>query len=67
MVLLSYVTNVRELKGRNVSEELHNPSIRQPPPGPICVHSTVNNLEKNIWLPLPISQSTPASVSTILP
>ena len=29
--------NVRELKGRNVNEELHTSSIRQPPPGVICV------------------------------
>ena len=25
--------NVRELKGRNVNEELHTPSVRQQPPG----------------------------------
>ena len=29
--------NVRKLTGRNVKQELHTPSIRQPPPGPICV------------------------------
>ena len=26
-----YLLNVRELRGRNVSEELHTPSIQQPP------------------------------------
>ena len=58
--------NVRELRGRNVNEELHNLSIRQSPPGPICVQSTVKNIEKNIYLPLPISQRTQALVGTIL-
>ena len=48
--------NVRELRGRNANEELHIPSIRQLPPGPICVHSTVQNIEKNICLPPPINQ-----------
>ena len=41
--------NVRELRGRNVNEELHASSIRQPPPGLICVHSTVQNLKKKIF------------------
>ena len=41
------------------------PSIRQPPPGLIHVHSTVKNLDKNICLPLPVNRSTPALVSTI--
>ena len=60
--------NIRVLRGRNVNEELYTPSKSQPPQLPICVHSTVQNLEKkNICLPLPISQSIPALVSTILP
>ena len=59
--------NIREMTGRNINEELHIPSIRQPHPGPIHVLSTVHNLEKNICLPPPISQSTPALVNTILP
>ena len=58
--------NVRELRGRNVNEKLHIPSIRQPLPGPIFVHSTVQILEKNICLLLPINQNTPTLVSTIL-
>ena len=37
--------NVRELRGRNVNEKSHTPSIRQPPPGQICVHGRVQNLE----------------------
>ena len=48
--------NVREPRARNVNEELHMTFIRQPPPGPIYVHSTVQNLEKKgIYLPLPIN------------
>ena len=31
------------------------------------MHSTVQNLDKNICLPPPINQSSPASVSTVLP
>ena len=42
--------NVRELRGRDVNEELHTPSIRQPTPGPIHVHSTVRNLDKKYLL-----------------
>ena len=34
---------VRELRGESVNEELHMPSTRQPPPGPICVHGAVLN------------------------
>ena len=41
--------NVRELRGRNISKELHTPSIRQPPPGPIHLHGTVQNLVKRIF------------------
>ena len=41
--------NAGELRGRSVSEKLHAPSIRQSPPGPICVHSTVKNLEKEVF------------------
>ena len=44
------------------------PLIRQPPPGPICVHGAIQNSKGNgICLPPPINQSTPASVSSILP
>ena len=56
-----------ELRGRNYNEALHTPSIRQLPPGPICAQSTVQTLDKNLCLPLPISQSTSASFSTISP
>ena len=38
--------NARELRGRSVNEELHTPSIRQPPPGLKCVHSKFKNLQK---------------------
>ena len=63
-----FLLNVRELTGRNVNEELHTPSIRQPPQGPICVHGAVQNSKINgIFLPPPINQSTLASVSIILP
>ena len=58
--------NIRELRGRCVNEELHILSIRQPPPGPIRVHSTVQNSVKNICLALPINQSTTALFSTTL-
>ena len=51
--------NIRELRGRCVNEELHTPSIRQPPPGPICVHGAIQNLKVNgMCLPPPINQST---------
>ena len=60
--------SVRELRGKNVKEELHTPSIGQPPPGPLCVHSTEQNLERKIFTYYCQSnQSTPASLSTILP
>ena len=62
--------SVRKLRGRNVNEELQTPSIRQLPPGQIHIHSTVQKLQKkkkNIHLPLLISQSTAALVSTVLP
>ena len=59
---------LRKLHDRSVNEELHMPSIRQPPPGPIHVHGAVQNSKHNgMCLPLPIHQSTPASVSSILP
>ena len=61
------IINMWELRGRNVNEELHTPSIRQPLPGPICVKRTVEMLGKKLGLPALISQSTPASISTILP
>ena len=35
--------NVRELRGMSVNEELHIPSIRQPPPDPICVYGAIQN------------------------
>ena len=41
-----FIINVWELRGRNVSEELHTPSIRQLPPGPIHVQHTVQNVDK---------------------
>ena len=44
-----FFLNVRELRGRNVNEKLHTPSIRQPLPGPIHVHSTVQNLKKKVF------------------
>ena len=40
------IINVQQLRGRNISEELHTPSIRQPPLEPICVWSTVQILNK---------------------
>ena len=44
------------------------PSIRKPPPGPIHVHGAVQNSKINgSCLPPPINQSTPMSVSSILP
>ena len=58
--------NARELRGSNVNEKLHTFSIRQPLPGLTHVHSIVQNLGKNICLPLPVNQSTAASISTIL-
>ena len=59
---------MQELRGRNVNEELHTPSIKQLPPGPIHVQGTVQTLDnRNLNLPPPISQSTPASVNTISP
>ena len=38
--------NLRELRAKSVNEVLHTPSIRQPSPGPICVHSAVQNLKR---------------------
>ena len=52
--------NVRELSGKSVSE-LHMPSIRQPPQGPIHVHGAIQNPKVNgMCLPPPVNQSTPA-------
>ena len=60
------IINVWELRGRNVNEELHSPSIRPLSPGPVCVQNTVQTLDnKNISLLPPINQSTPALVTTI--
>ena len=42
--------NVRKLRGRSVNEELHTFSIRQPPPGPIHVHNTVQNLKLMVFI-----------------
>ena len=54
--------NVMELRGRSVNEELHMPSIRQPPPGPIYVHGAIQNSKVNgMCLPPFVNQSTPAS------
>ena len=59
--------NVRELRGRSVNEDLHTPSIRQPPPGPIHVHGAIqNSTVHGICLPPPINQIIPALVSSIL-
>ena len=35
--------NIRVLIGRSVNGELHMPSIRQPPPGPMHVYGAVQN------------------------
>ena len=51
--------NVRELRGRNVNEELHTPSIRQLPPGPMHAQSIVQNWEKNISAYHPQSVEVP--------
>ena len=60
--------NVRDLRGRCVIEMLHTPSIRQLPSGLICVHGAIQISQLNgMCLPPPINQSTPASVSSILP
>ena len=40
------ILNIKELRGRNVNEELHASSIRPLPPGPVCVQSTVQTLDK---------------------
>ena len=39
--------NVRDPRGRSVNEELHMPSIGQPPPGPIHVHGAIQNSKNN--------------------
>ena len=60
--------NVRELRGRGVSEVLHMPSIRQPASGPIHVHGAIQNSKLyGMCLPHPVNQSTPASIRSILP
>ena len=59
------ITNIQELRGRNVDEELQAPSIRPLPPGLVHVQNTFNN--KNLSLLLPIDQSTPAPVTKISP
>ena len=40
------IINVPELRGRNVNEEICIPSIRQPPPGPICIQGTTQTFDK---------------------
>ena len=60
--------NIRELRGRSVSEVLHMASIRQPPSGLICVHGAIQNSKLNgMCLSLPVNQSIPASISSISP
>ena len=54
--------NVRDMRGRNVNEELHTPSTRQPTPDPIHVHNTVKYLEKNSIYPT-ANKSKDSSVS----
>ena len=44
------------------------PLIRQPSPGQMCVHgATQNPRATNSYLPPPLNQSTPASISSISP
>ena len=51
-----------------VSVRSHTPPIRQPPSGPTCVHDAIQKSKvANICLPPPVSQSTPASISSISP
>ena len=60
--------NVWELRGRSVNEELCMSSIRQPPPGSICVHGAIQNSKVNdMCLPLPLNQSSLVLVSSISP
>ena len=40
------IINIQELRGRNVNEELHTPSIGTTMLGPIHVQSTVQTLDK---------------------
>ena len=54
--------NVWELIGKNVNEALHTPSIRQPSPGPICVQSARQTLDKKS-LPTTANQSKYSSTS----
>ena len=54
--------NVWELRGRNINEELHTPSLGQPPLGPICVQSTVQTLDKKS-LPTTPNQSKYSCIS----
>ena len=57
---------VRELRGRGVNEESHMLPITQPSPGLSCVHgATQNPKAPNKCIPLPMSQSTPASIISI--
>ena len=49
-------------------EEPHIPLIRWPSPDPTSVHSAIQNPKAtNTCLPLPINQSTPASIIFISP
>ena len=43
--------NVMEQRGNSVNEELHMPSIRQPTPGAIHVHSAIQNSKLNYMCP----------------
>ena len=59
---------VREPRGRSVNEESHMCPIRQPSPCQTHVHGANKNPKAtNNCLPLPIIQSTPASITSISP
>ena len=58
---------IRELGDRNVNEESHTPSIKQSSPGPTHVHGATQNPKTTDHFQPPIIQSTPASISSILP
>ena len=56
---------VRELRGKSFKEQSHTTPIRQPSPGPPHVHGATQNPKTTSYLPPPVSQSTPASISSI--
>ena len=41
------IIKIWELRGRNVKEELHTPSMKPPSPGPVHVQSTAQTLDNN--------------------